>query len=318
MEEKFQHLKSFLEVNDLSLKGDFNEIVKSAKYVTTDKENFKKYYKWQGYAINNRNNLSKIVEIENEKIGNFVSLYEKYKDYDVITKNSQANLDSKYKFTPLNVLDNGTVTNDGFLFNVSNLKVSPTDLSLFVEGTNYKLVIGAIEVGGNSSHILPIAYSEEEVVYSGNNFEITANTSFEIPILTTGQYVLAYYIATSNEGIRVSNPYTLVANVVKKSTKYYENIVSDLFIDGEEIVVNCYESSTINISLSGQYTYESLYAELEHCAYVYGMTTQATLEVEEGSNWVSVDSTNIVSGKYRLKYLANEKVDYVVVTLITK
>ena len=257
--------------------------------------------------------MKAIVEIENQKIERFIAIYEKYKDYDVINKNSQSNLSSTYQFAKLNVVEAVTVTNDEFKFTVSNLKVSALDLSLFVEGTSYQLVIGVIEVGGNSSHILPVGYSNEKVDFAGNSFEITANTSFEVPVLETGEYVLVYYIATESEGIRVSDPYSLSSTAVNDTTRHHLNLVNSLYLDDNAIKINSSESKTINISLNGKFTYEDLYAEIENYAYVYGMTTQEELEAEGVDTWSTVNpSAAITSGKYRLKYIVGNKTDYVV------
>ena len=138
----------------------------------------------------------------------------------------------------------------------------------------------------------------------------------EIPLLEEGDYVLVAYIATANEDIRVTKPVAIEGNVVTANISQ-NGLFNNLYSENNQIKIKSNKDSTINISLSGSYTYNELYDALESYAYNLGTTTGADIEKLEGSNWNKVnDNDSISNGTYRLRYL-NKNVDAYVVAIIS-
>ena len=314
----FDNLKKLSDEYGFSLKGGFEENVKAAKYAKEDSINFSKYYKWQGLNINSLENNRRAVEIEKELIQDFVDLYEKNKNLDVIRQGQQGKLDSSYYFVDLSYSSKGTISNDGVKVNVNDLKVSVNDTTLFVVNEAYKVEIAVANYeNGSYTNIFPLTTNNtESKVYNNETiFELNQTVEVNIPLLEEGTYTLVAYIATVEEGIRVTNPIAIEGSI-NESDISKEGLYNKIYNDGNEIKIDSSKDVTINISLSGTYTYDTLYAELESYAYNLGTTTEGKIEKLIDNSWIVIDSNETIgNGTYRLKYLNNNQEAYVVAVI---
>ena len=104
-----------------------------------------------------------------------------------------------------------------------------------------------------------------------------------------------------------------VEGLIEENGISYEGIYNRIYNDGDKIVIDSNKDSTINVILSGDYTYETLYSKLESYAYNLGMTTGDDIYISDGTNWIKVESNEeISSGVYRLRYINNGKDAYIV------
>lgn len=316
IDHMFKYLKQLFDEYDVSFKGDFDEIRESAKYAKKDVVNFGDYYKWNGYRVNNLDDIRKAMNEEVKKIEEFTSIYDKYKDVEVVGRFSQKDLDNSYVFGDLEIVSNGSITNEGMKVTVDNFKVKVNNTSLFVSDTEYKVEFAtALTIDNEYYNLFPLTLdsSVTKKYNSEKIFEIAQTASFTLPILEEGNYTLVAYIATNDEGIRVSNPIALNSSSINEYKTNSDDLMNRIYSENNKIKLESKKNNEIHINLEGDYTYDSLYNEMQSKAYKYGMTSEATIEFNNNGNWVEVSNTDeIKKGTYRLKYLSNNIEAYVI------
>lgn len=312
----FDNLRKLSNDFGFTFKDDFDVVYEATKYANQDKVNFSKYYLWQGNHINNIEDIRKSFEKERELIYSFVNLYNEVKDFEVIKKGDQARLEASYHFADVSLTSKGNVTSNDFNININNLTVKSNDTVLFVKGEPYKVEIAvANKVDGQYVNIMPIIGGEAKVYTEGSTFEVSFNGNVELPILVEGDYELVAYVATNEEGIRVTKPIAIEGSVVN-AERSLEGVKNRLYSENNIIKIKSSEDLDIIINLSESYTYSSLYNELESYAYKYGQTTNDSLEIQNGSTWNKVnENDSITSGTYRLRYINGNNDAYVIATL---
>ena len=313
----FENLKKLSEEYGFTFKDDFDKVHASTKYANQDKYNFSKHYKWRGYNINEFENFKKTKEIELELINEFVDKYNLVKNYEVIKKGEQAKLDSAYHFSDIEIVSKGEIVNDKFVLNITNLTLKSLDTNLFVNENPYKVEVAiANKENGEFVNIMPLSSSDTIKLFNNEaTFESTFNGEVIIPLLAEGDYVLVSYIATGEEGIRVSKPIEVEGSIIQSEISD-TGIYNKIYNEDNKIKITATKDDTINITLNGGYTYESLYSELESYAYNAGMTTKDGIEKLINSEWVKInENEEIVEGIYRLRYLNNNQNAYVVASI---
>ena len=310
----FENLKKLSLEYGFTFKDPFEDVYAATKYAAQDKFNFSKYYKWRGYNINDIENLKTLKGIETDLIFDFVDMYNGVKDYEVIRKGEQAKLDSSYHFSNVEVVSKGEIANNGFILNIGNLTLKSLDTILFVNEELYKVEVAvANEEEGEFINIMPLASSNNPKVFSNEaTFEATFNGEVNIPLLAEGDYVLVAYIATNEEGIRVTKPVAIEGQIIQVEVSN-KGIYNKIYSEDNIIKIESKNDITINITLSGEYSYELLLNELTSYAYNQGMTTDQNIEKLDGSEWIIIgESEEITAGTYRLKYLNSNQEAYVV------
>jgi len=202
LEETFDYLVAFLDETGMSFRRDLDTVLKSADFALKDVENFSEYFQFNGYNINTFENAKLAIDAEYKKITDFKEMYNNVKDVEVIKRRNQNDIDSNIYFADVEVVNNGTVNNTDLQVNVSDFKVKVKDTILFVEGEKYKVVYALQNEDGS---IVPIGTSGTEVAFvKDTDFEATQTLNFTIPHIESGLYALVAYVATSEEGIRVT------------------------------------------------------------------------------------------------------------------
>lgn len=290
-------LKRLMEDYDFTFKDNYDIIKNALNYAKQDSFDFGKYYLWQGNHINNFTDIDKSIQIEKDLIKNFVDLYIKYKDNPIIKNSNQWSIDTSYNFANLNIISQGIISNSGFEINISDIVIEIDNTSLLANNTDYQICFAfAKEQDNRYSNLYTLNFENpitKEYIYdilsNNSKFELTQNATIKIPLLEEGSYVLVAYVATADEGIRVSNPIGICESV-NESTQNGEGLINVLS-NGQDnkICINSSKTAIINIYLNNNYNYEELYFLLESYAYKYGTTLEENLEKENNSSWESVE-----------------------------
>ena len=100
-------------------------------------------------------------------------------------ENNQEEYDSRIHFTNLEVVNQGTTTNDEFTLSIENFEVKVEDTLLFVEGQEYQIVFGLLTVDNN---VIPFINEEDSkfVYKKGEDFILSLNKNIEIPVMIMG------------------------------------------------------------------------------------------------------------------------------------
>lgn len=307
LDENFELIKTFLNQNGISFRRDLNTVLSSAEFALNDVTNYAKYYKWNDYSINNIEDLKLAAKAEKAKIDALIASYNAIKDKQVISYKDQKAMNENMYFADVTFRKDMVISNEGFTINLSESEVSVKDTLLFVDKEYYKLVLGLMNEEGV---IIPLSVENENSTQfvKGSEFKTTQQLSVSIPELDEGKYVLVAYVATKDEGIRVTNP-ILVKGEFKQSnkvgTKFNETITTN---EDKNLVLTVEESNDVYQTVEEKLTYKQLEQKLAEIAYQYGSLNDS-LKVEEFKNntWVVVDVKNnedslCSSGQYRLEY----------------
>ncbi len=326
----FDNMEKLMDEYGFTFKDDFTSIKSAMTYSLQDSLDFSKYYLWQENHINSFEDIKKAIKIEEDLIDEFVNVYNSYKDADIIKNEKQMNIDDSYHFSNLNVLSYGNVNNEGNKITIQDLVIKVEDCSLFTNNKNYQIAFAfANEKDGVFSNLFNLDFANPIIkLFEGNvidtptndsmNFELNQSAILEVPLLETGEYVLVAYIATADEGIRVTNPVSLKGSIIENEINQ-EGFINVLH-NGEDniIVIESNQTALINISLTESYSYSELYLLLESYAYKYGRPTTSELETENNSSWENIaNNTPISSGTYRLKYYNSyfDQESYIIATV---
>ena len=151
----------------------------------------------------------------------------------------------------------------------------------------------------NKGGIATPMYNETATQFvKGNGFTTSQQLTVEIPILNEGKYVLVVYVATKDEGIRVTNPMLVSGTFTEASniaTKYSETISTN---DAGNLLLTIEETNDIYTNIIGSFTYEGLEQVLAEVAYQYGTLPEELVveELKEGT-WVNITG-KIIKGYY--------------------
>ena len=159
------------------------------------------------------------------------------------------------------------------------------------------------------------SYVPEEKFEIG--FQSGTGNNFDLPVLEEqGTYVLAAAIVTA-DGIRISKPVELTVNsfIDYDDSKYgylnsYKNVNNTL-----QVEVSLDTSIYLEIDKEVSLTY--LRNEMVSYAIQRGDVIDNSVEQLVIGNWVVVKDTNSLSnGQYRMKYVYNDKDEYVYTTIL--
>ena len=283
--EQIEILKELLAYTGFTFRRDYDEVIKCIEFSINDAQNFPKYYKLNGYHVNDFEQLKKGIKIETEKYKDLVNVYEQVKNIEVIDINNQEEYDSRIYFTDLEVVNQGTINNEGFSISIENFEVKVKDTLLFVEGEEYQVVFGLITEDGN---IIPFTSEEDaKFVYKkGEDFILSLSKQINFDIYNEGEYVLYAYVCLSGENIRISK-FTSVYGDIEEVSITQQGFKNELKNDSEKrIVISSVKDYNVYSNVNGDYTFEQLQEMLAQLAYDHGMFDEIIVEKLVEENWV--------------------------------
>lgn len=289
LDENFELIKAFLNETNITFRRELETVLNSAEFALNDAPNFAKYYKWNGYSVNDIAQIKLAMNAEQQKTKNLQAAYDLIKDSEVIDYENQKAMNENMYFADLELVKDMVISNEGFTITLSESEVKVSDTLLFVDKEYYKLVLGLLNEDGS---IIPL-YNERETAtqfVKGNEFTTSQQLTVEIPILNEGKYVLVVYVATKDEGIRVTNPMLVSGTFTEASniaTKYSETISTN---DEGNLLLTIEETNDIYTNIIGSFTYEGLEQVLAEVAYQYGTLPEELVieELKEGT-WVVLE-----------------------------
>lgn len=285
LEEQYDILKELLDYTGLTFRRDYDEVIKCIEYSIKDAQKFPKYYTINGYHVNDFEQLKKGLNIEGEEYKDLLNIYEQAKNIEVVDINNQEEYDSRIHFTDLEVVNQGTTTNDEFTLSIENFEVKVEDTLLFVEGQEYQIVFGLLTVDNN---VIPFINEEDSkfIYKKGEDFILSLNKNIEIPVLTEGEYILAAYVSLAGENIRTSNFVPVYGNIVEttKTSEGFKNVIKN---DNENrILIVSTIDYNVYYNIQGDISFEMLQEMLAQLAYDHGMFEEIVVERLVDNNWV--------------------------------
>ena len=312
LDETMDILKDFLTQVELSCRRDIEYVTAGILLAQQELSQFTKYHQWNESPITTNDTIAQGFINRDEKYKAWQAEFERFNDTEVLDIRDQEQMSLNMHFAPATAGTGANVTANGLTVTVSDFEVSVSDTLLFVENEPYVVNFALLGLDGTDGMLTHLNHSDLTATpYSdGDSFTVTANTTFELPLLAEGSYTLVAYISTE-DGIR-SSGYTPVS--FQELTPYESELgylavrtakASDgtLLLTFEEILDI---EVTVAMPETGFHSYVTMFDALSEQAYVYGFAEEGAVveKLGEDGNWTALIGTEetLESGTYRLKY----------------
>ena len=208
IEDASLELLDYLDEIGIKTYCDPDSLVSSLTHASALHDAFSEIFEWNGYTQNSVANLKLARDVLLSQYSDARNEYEQVKDWETVS--SRQMLSNKAHFASIDIASMGSNVFDGSTINISGISAYSSDTDLFEKGTQYVLKIGLslIDENGNpvSVNTVPLAGGNDQgTAFGRDSITLSQNGTFSVPKnLDSGEYALVAYMATKDEGIRVS------------------------------------------------------------------------------------------------------------------
>ena len=299
----------FLASQGLELYCTKEQIYSSLEHSMLFSNDFDSAFKWYGYEMSSITNVNHAMDSLKEDYQKATEEYMAVKDYEFFTKKQI--LSNKAHFASIEtVLAGGNTYSDGFI-GLSALSVSTDDVALFEVGLEYVLRVGLALVDENGNPIsvntVPLAgTAPQSSPFNGDAITLSLSGEYEIPKnLHAGRYVTVVYVATKDEGIRVSEM-EKIAFITIENGEVSSSAMDIEVSDNEKNLVVTYEIKNTRTIVYNEdkelYTYEEVRKAIMVEILSYGAPYHgAKIEAAIGDEGVDlIEGAPFIAGTYRM------------------
>ncbi len=298
----------------LRLNCDIGSVATSLEHAKLLAENFADSFWWNGYKMNNIENMEKARAVLQEQFDSARAAYEEVKNFE--TSGERQQLSSSAHFAALNAAAAGNNSFADKTIKLSGVAVSTNDVALFENGKEYVLKVGLslLDDSGNPISVNTVSLSGTNPVgvrFTGNSITLAASGEYEIPTnLHQGQYAAVVYIATKDEGIRVSEIQKVAFVTIQKGEIASSAMYLKASENNKNLILQYQIKNTRTVTVTATknaYTYEEIVRMINLEILTYGAPFHgAVLEYENGD---AVDTdASLGKGSYRMMcYLATDE-----------
>ncbi|MBQ8546556.1 MAG: hypothetical protein IJ437_06420 [Clostridia bacterium] len=292
----------------LTLATDKETLATSIEHSVLLSDDFGESFEWNGYKMNSLSNLESAREVLQGDFDSARSEYEAVKDFEIAS--SKKTINKNVDFAQIESL---TTSNNSYadgIIIIDNISVLVSDKTLLEESKNYtlKVALSLCDKDGNpiSVNTIPLTLdgTPSASAFSGDALSATASGKYAVPKnLGEGEYALVVYVATADEGIRVTELKKIGSFNTKdeklQSTAMDINVsLVDSYLYFEYLIKN-----SIDIELkstNGAVTYEDARHAVMHEILMKGSPLRgANLERDDGTAVATGEALG--TGKYRMK-----------------
>lgn len=290
----------------LSLYCDMNTVANSIEHAALLAESFGDNFLWNGYTMDSLDNVNRAREALQVQFDNARASFEEVRNFE--TASETKTLSNDAHFAKLNAAAQGENRFAQSTITLSGVSVSTSDVDLFENGKEYVLKAGLslLDEKGNpiSVNTVPLAGTAGEgVVFDKDSITLTLSGDYAIPTnLDRGQYAAVLYVATKDEGIRVSE-LTRIAFVTIENGEIESSAMAMEAVSQDAHLILAYEiKNTLRVSLEAtkeSYSYDEIKRAVQLEILAHGSPCHgAVLEYENG---IAVEEGAVLGkGSYRM------------------
>ena len=290
----------------LSLYCDMNTVAQSVKEAEELTASFRDTFSWNGFIQSDTDQAKKAHDLLQEQYRNARADYEAVKDYEQVS--SRQVLSSDARFAALSILSNSENTFADGVLDLKNILVGTDDVALFESGTAYILQVGLslVDEAGNPISVNTVSLTGTEAkstVFTEGSITLSASGRYQIPLnLSSGRYAAVVYVATADEGIRVSEMKKLAFVDIREGEIESAAMLITATKEDSNLFLAYKISNTRSITLEATqdtYTVEELTAIITREILAFGAPiSQASLETADGQT-IDANAT-LGKGTYRM------------------
>ena len=308
--EALSMLEKQLYESGIRLCSDTALVAEAYSHASLIAEDYGTYTEWNGYQLDSPEAVANATDVLVKNYNAAYGIYESVKNNEKASKSTK--ISAKETLTPFEYVSVGSTAYANGVINVSGLSLSVSDTDLLESGMGYSIRLGLTKRDANGELIamtmVPLSCSTGKVsTYDGGKaFSLTADGSFTLPLACSeGEYVVVAYIATADEGIRVTEMTPLALYSAEEGKLDSEVMDVTVRKSGDNLLV------TYDVKLSewtecdftkSSYTYEEIYKQLLRGALAKGYPAEGAVVQTENGQALS-ESETYGAGVYRLKFL---------------
>ena len=294
--------------NGATLRTNLTSLKEAVTYAQSLFGSFEDTFEWNGYKVATFDGLKKAQGVLDEFFADSISTYNKVKNYESVeyvkeevTVGALATVD---------VLDatqsayaNGTIT-----LNNASLRIS--DTTFLEAGVEYVLKVGLAlkdENGLQSVNTVVLkTQSEQKTVFTedAEGLTVTQSGKYAVPTnLSEGNYAVVAYVATAEEGIRVSEMKEVAFGEVTEGEVDSKAMKVDVKKANDGLTVHYGVKLSVQAEIKAQtsYTAEDIERALTRAVVTYGYPKTGEMVLTENGEPVTTE-TVIEPGTYKLKF----------------
>ena len=207
-DEAYDAFEGYIDELGFELYCDIAKIEEAGNHATILGEEFGESFEWYGYSMKDLDNFYSAHDAFYNEYDAAFAEYESVLGFESASRG--INLSLPAKFANIGISVDGSNTYSDGVISVSGITAATNDTTLFESGKKYVLKLGLAlcDEGGNPISVNTVALSggdESYTEFSGAAVNLTASGDYTLPKnLSQGDYALVAYVATADEGIRVS------------------------------------------------------------------------------------------------------------------
>lgn len=297
----------------LSLYCNEESVIGALSHAALLADGFGETFTWNGYHMTSLEEVAKARGVLAADYASARAEYEAVKDFPVTEQ--KRSLPRNLSFAELVLLAGDGNRFDGKSILLSGVSASTDDLTLFEEGEAYVLRVGLslLDADGNPSGVNTVALAGGEAMpltFTGDALTLTASGAYTLPTaLDRGRYAVVAYVATADEGIRVSEIEKLAFVHIEEGEIASHEMAVTAHAEGEHLIIRYEISRTHAVTVKAtkdSYTYEELARLLTIEVLSYG-TPYRGAAVEDASGTPLDENGSFGRGTYLMVcYLPSE------------
>ena len=296
----------YIEGLGLTLWCDMETVTKSLEHASLMAEGFSESFRWYDNVIRDTDALKDSIELLRKDYKDKYNEYEEVKDFESV--NVRQVLSPSAHFASVNITAGGDNKMNGETIQIGGIIILTEDVSLFEVGKRYVIKVGLslVDENGNPISVNTVALKGAEgdaVIFEGEGIGLSISGEYAIPKnLHSGRYAAVVYVATADEGIRVSEMKKIGFTEIKEGEIESSAMIMEAFDEESSLVIDYKIKNTRTITVVA--TKESYgYDEIERMIIIeilaYGTPfIGATLEGQNGEAIGENDSLG--KGNYRM------------------
>ncbi|MBO5736584.1 MAG: hypothetical protein J6S04_02135 [Clostridia bacterium] len=307
--EAVQKTDEYWKSNGATLKTELSSFSDAVSYVQSLSASFEDTFEWNGYKVAKFEEHEKGQAALEAFFAEGQATYNKVKDNEtVVAKQEEIAATS---FATVDVLDTAQCAYAGGKITLNNAALTISDKTFLEAGGKYVLKLGLAlkgEDGLQSVNMVTLdTASETETVYTEDmeTFTVTQNGGYTVPAnLAEGNYAVVAYVATADEGIRVSELKEVTFGQVTEGEVASTAMVVDVKKANGGLTVHYGVKLSVQAEIRAQesYTADDIEKALTRAVITYGYPKPNEVVTTEDGEALTAD-TVITAGTYKIKFL---------------
>lgn len=294
--------------NGATLQTKLSSLSDAVTYAQSLFSSFEETFEWNGEKVATFEGLEKGQEELNKFFADSAAAYEKVKNYESVEYTQEEV--TVGGFAPIDALDTAQSVYANGKITLNNASLSISDTTFLEAGGEYVLKIAlALKNKDGLQSVNTVALTtdtEQKTAFAegAEGLTVTGGGEYAVPAnLAEGNYAVVAYVATADEGIRVSEMKEVVFGEVTEGEVSSTAMKVDVKKANEGLTVHYGVKLSVQAEIKAQasYTAEEIERALTRAVVTYGYPKAGESVTTEAGEAVTAE-TAIEAGTYKLKF----------------